>query len=268
VSDREVLITNVLLFVLVLGLIPLALRHAAARRALVLPLAGVVGYMLARIVAPYLQVPQRYIAYTLPLFMVVFFPASAAALAGVLSPTRWAIRARPVGGVLGAVVVLVLLGGRGNPMAGYTVALNTNTRIYEFVRGLPKDVLVAGWPGGTIDDVPYVSRRRAFITRENHMAFHEGYALKMRCRMSALITALFGDDRQKLVELRDTFGVTHLIIDADNFSSPPSYFAPFDIDVKRFWQKGRERGFAVEAVLEKATVFREGKLTVLDLSRL
>ena len=106
------------------------------------------------------------------------------------------------------------------------------------------------------------------MTRENHMAFHERYVLEMRRRMRALMAGLFGSDRQGLVELRDTFGVTHLIVNAEYFSKRPSYFAPFDAEVKRIWQKGMERGFWVQGVLAKATVFSEGKLSVLDLSRI
>jgi hypothetical protein len=269
VKGREALVMDMLLLLLVLGLIPLARGEGAVRRALALPLAGVVGYVLARGLPPFLYVPQRYMQYTVPLFMVALLPASGAALAQGLSPTRWAIRTRAIGAVLAAGAALMLVGGRGDPLTGYyTKVFHANTRIYEFVRGLPKDVLVAGWPGGVIQNVPYVSRRRAFITHETHQPTHEGYTLEMRHRMGAVIDALFSDDQQGLTKLRDIFGVTHLIVDVDNFSKPPSYFAPFDTEVKRTWERGSERGFAVESVLAKATVFCEGKLMVLDLSRL
>jgi hypothetical protein len=268
VKDWDAVITDVLLLVLVFGLIPLARQEAAARRALALPLAGMVGYVLARVLTPYLYMPSRYLQYTVPLFIVVLLPAGGAALVQVLSPARWAIRARHVGAVLAAGAVLVLLGGRGDPMVGYTRVLDANTRIYEFVRHLPKDVLVADWPGGVIQNVPYVSRRRVFITYEYHQPFHEGYTLEMRRRMGAVIDALFSDDRQGLMTLRDAFGVTHLIVDANHYSKPPSYFAPFDAEVKRTWQRGKERGFAVEGAVAKAAVFREGALVILDLSRL
>lgn len=268
VRGHEAVVMDALLLVLALGFIPLATRNVAARRALALLLAGAVGYVLARAFAPYLYLPQRYMGYTVPLFLVVFLPASGAALAGVLSPRRWTTRARTTGAVLVGGAVLVFLGGRGDPWAGYTVALHSNTRIYDFIRGLPKNVLVAGWPGGVIDDVPYFCRRRAFVTYETHTPYHERYLLEMRRRMDALIAALFSEDQQGLIELRDTFGVTHVIVNADEFSKPPWYFAPFDTEIKRAWQRGAKRGFAVENVLAKAAVFREGKLTLLDLSRL
>jgi hypothetical protein len=266
--DRTTLVMKGLSLLLMLGLIPLAKRDAGARRALALPLAAGAGYVLAVALAPYMYIPQRYLAYAVPLLVTVLLPASGAALAGIVSPPRWARHAATIGAVFAGGAALLLLGGRGGPGTGYTVKLDGDARIYKFIRGLPKDALVAGWPRGVIDNVPYACRRRAFVTYETHQVFHEGYVLEMRRRMHALIAALFSDDPRGLMELRDTFGVTHLIVDAEDFSKPPRYFAPFDTEVKRTWQRGVERGFAIESLLTKATVFREGKLTVLDLSRL
>lgn len=264
---RETMVTNVLLIIFGLGLVPLAKQGGAARRSLALPFAGLTGYVLATVFTPYLYVPQRYIAYTLPLFIVVLLPASGAALAGVLWPARRAPWTRVVGVLLTAGASLVLLGGRGDPSAGYSVVLNPETKMYEFVRSLPKDALIAGWPGGVIDNVPYVCRRRAFMTRENHLTFQKGYVLEMRRRIHALMIALFSDDARGLLELRDTFDVTHLIVEAEYLSKPPPYFVPFDIEVGGIWQEGHLRGFAVETALAKAAVFSEGTLTVLDLSK-
>jgi hypothetical protein len=268
VGDHEPLVIDIFLFVLALGLIPLATANAGGRRALALPLATAVGYALARGLAPYLYMPQRYVAFTVPLMIAVFLPAGGATLAVVLSPARWAARSRVAGALIVVGAALLLLGGRGDEWAGYTVTLDPETRIYEFIRGLPKDALVAGWPGGVIDDIPYRCRRRAFMTFENHNVLHERYVLEMRRRMAALTAALLSDDRQELMALRDTFGVTHLIVDSEDFSAPPWYFAPFDRQIKETWRRGSERGFAVERVMTGIAVFREGKWTVLDLSRL
>jgi hypothetical protein len=129
-------------------------------------------------------------------------------------------------------------------------------------------MLIAGWPGGTIENVSYTCRRRAFLTYETHNAHHEWYVLEMRRRMDALIMAFFSDDQRALVNLRDVFGVTHLIVSAEDFSRPPWYFAPFDSAINRAWRQGRERGFAVLRVLAQAAVWRDEKLTVLDLSKI
>ncbi len=265
---QEVVIADALLVLVALGLVPLAMRHPGARRGLALGFAGIGGFVLAQVFSPFLYVPQRYLVYTLPLFIVAFLPASGAAIAQAVSPRRWAPGARAAGATLATGVALLCLGGRGDPTTGYTVTLDPAVHIYEFLGGLPKDALVAGWPGGPIDNVPYVSRRRAFVTRENHLAFHERYVVEMRLRMRSLIRAYYDTDAQGLKDLRERFGVTHLIVDAKDLSMPPTYFAPFDRDVTRLWQEARGRPFASQAAIGKATVFHEGTLTVLDLSKL
>jgi len=268
---REAVVADVLMVVLVLGLIPLARREGAARRALTLAAAGAVGYALARALSPYLYMSDRYTQYSVPLLIVVLLPACGAALVQHLSPARWTPRLRPIGALLAGGVVLILLGGHGDPLGGLRTAGidEAPMTLYAFVGSLPKDALVAGWPTGTaIQNVPYLSRRRAFVTSETHQPFHEGFALEMRRRMDVLIEALLGDDPRALVTLRDSFGVTHLIVDTNDFAEAPEYWAPFDAEAARTWQRGKERGFAVERAVTTASVFREGHLMVVDLSKL
>jgi hypothetical protein len=268
VKDREALVKDMLLVVLVLGVIPLATWDARARRALALPLAGAVGFVLARAFSPYLYAPERYTIYTFSLFMLVFLPASGLALAQILAPARSATRARALGALWVGGAALALLGGRGDPWGGYAVKLDAKPPVYQFISGLPKNALVAGWPGGVIENVSYLCRRRAFVSYETHNVHHEGYVLEMRRRMDALIGALFSDDPQRLADLRDGFGVTHLIVNRDDFARPPWYFVPFPTELRRVWGQGQANGFAVENVLARAGVLRDGKLTVLDLSKL
>jgi hypothetical protein len=266
-AQRADLMTDGLAVLLVLGVTALAGWSQGARRMLALALASSVGYVAARAVAPHLSTPQRYLAYSLPLLAMVALPAGTAALAqvGLRARTR---RGTAVGAVLVVGTALLLLGGRGDSRSGYTVVIDADTRIYGFLRSLPPDALIAGWPGGVIENVPYVCRRSAFLTLETHQPIHEAYALEMRRRMSILIAALLGDDETALRDLHETFGVSHLIVDVRHFSQPPRYFAPYDADVALAWRRGSDRGFAARARLANAGIFREGPLVLLDLSRL
>jgi hypothetical protein len=266
-AGRVDLVVTTLAVLLALGAISLAVRSQGARRSLALALGSSVGYLAARAMAPHLSTPQRYVAYSLPLLVMVGLPAGAAALAR-LAFRRQPRRGAAVGAVAAVGIVLLLLGRRGDPASGYTVAIAADTRLYDFLRTLPREALIAGWPDGAINNVAYVSRRRAFVTLETHQPIHQAFALEMRRRMRILIPALLGDDATALRQLRGTFGVTHLIVDVRHFSRPPQYFAPFDADVTRTWLRGHQRGFAAEAILDRAAVFREGPIAVLELSRL
>jgi hypothetical protein len=133
---------------------------------------------------------------------------------------------------------------------------------------LPKDVLIAGWPTD-LDNVPYVSRRQAFVTQELNGAFQKGYADEMRRRMHALIEAYFATDPSALERLRDDFGVTHLIFSKTSLRrSRQNISKPFSEWIQKAFSDGKSKGFEIPRQIDAAKVFSDGPLIVLDLRRL
>ncbi|MGH7322078.1 MAG: hypothetical protein ACRELA_20980, partial [Candidatus Rokuibacteriota bacterium] len=262
-------LTLALLGLTALGLGCLAWRESAARRFLVLGAAALLTHTLSRLVAPHLYLPQRYVSFPIPILLVVALPVAAGALPRFVPRLRARPWAKPVATIAVTVACLLLLGGRGDPEVGLTVDLRPGAPIFAFLARLPEGTLVAGWPGGIIDSVPYVSRRPAFLTFETHQAFHGGYLDELRRRTRALIDAVLAVDPGPLLRLRDEWGVTHLIIDRGHYgASPPTYFKPFDDWTREAVARGRPAGFEVPRQLPAATVFTEGTLAVLDLRRL
>jgi hypothetical protein len=148
--------------------------------------------------------------------MLLLLPAGAGAL----------VRGRSVAGIrIGpratALVIVafslspaLLLGGRGTRNAELNIRIPESERpLYEFLSGLPPDVLIAGWPGHAIDNVPYISARRILMSFETHLPFHEAYVRELRRRMTLLTDAYFATDVSPVLRLRDELGVTHLIVD-------------------------------------------------------
>ncbi len=130
-------------------------------------------------------------------------------------------------------------------------------------------MLVAGYPSGVIDNVPYVCRRQALLTRETHEATHTAYAEEMRRRMRAFVAAYFAADAAPLARLRDEFGVTHLVVDKSHFGTEaPTYFNPFNAEIQSAHAAGRRHGFAVLEFAGSLAVFSEENILVLDLRRL
>ena len=138
-----------------------------------------------------------------------------------------------VGRVVVVFFVLLLLGARGTSWAGLTVLVPPAQRpLYATLAELPKTSVVAGWPGQAIDNVPYLSRRTAFVTRETHMPFHRRYTELIRERMRAFVAAYYASDPEPLRALHRRYGVTHLVVDRKHFAAPPPYFAPFDAEAR------------------------------------
>src|SRR5207237_3938404 len=93
-------------------------------------------------------------------------------------------------------------------------------------------------------------------------------ANEMRGRMRSLIEPYFATYRTSLKQLRDNFGVTHLIFQQSILEKPPDYFKPFSDWVQKAFNDGRNKGFEIPRQVEAAKVFSDGPLIVLDLRRL
>jgi hypothetical protein len=265
-SNGDVVI-ELLTGALLVGGMFVAARDPTGRRFLLIGIAAWLSHLLARALAPSLYGPERYILYAVPILLVVLIPAAGAAVGARLAGRRFVAFGGAVGVIIIGAMVLLPFAGRGSGDIGLDVDVTSQQRLYGFLRDLPKDVLIAGWPTD-LDDVPYVSRRQAFITLELHTAFQKGYADEMRRRMRALINAYFATDRGALERLRDDFGVTHLIFQQSILEKPPEYFEPFSDWIQRAFNDGRSKGFEIPRQVEAAKVFSDGPLIVLDLRRL
>jgi hypothetical protein len=252
----------VILVVAAGGFVMLAKRRVEARRLLVFVAVLIVAHTLSLFVTPKLFLPERYVAYGVPAFALLVVPAGFSFLA---DHARRALRFVPLGWNM---AVLALVGTYGATWSGLTVLVPPAERpLYEAIAALPNESVIAGWPGFAIDNVPYLSRRTAFMTRETHMPFHIGYTMLMRERMRALVAAYYASDLRPLSTLHRRYGVTHLIVDPRDFASPAPTFAPFDAETRAAFERGKERGFAVLRIAPKLgrTV---GGLVLVDLSPL
>jgi hypothetical protein len=258
---------------ILLGVARLGLSSAAVRRLAALAAATFVGYEIANLVTPTLVVPQRYAQYAIP----VLVPLGLVAGLRGLFPAREREgpptpgRARATTGFVLAVgtVVLLLFGGSGPlPRRDDYTLRRPDRPLYSAIKKLDESALIAGWPEGVMNQVPIATKRTAFLTQETHMPYHSEMTLLMRERMRALIAAYFATDTWPLRELVTRFGVTHLVVEWSHFHTPPSYFEPFDADLRRALHAARGQRYEVLELAERAAVFTDEKYALLDLSRI
>jgi hypothetical protein len=169
-------------------------------------------------------------------------------------------------------VYLALFSGRGNPKLADAFVQPEARPLFAVIAKLPKDVMIAGWPLGTLRELEYATRRNVFLTGELHMVLHLEYMKRMRERMDALFDAYFATDTAPLHQLREKFGVTHLIVETAHFSDPaklPEYYAPWRsrIAPRLAEIKGKET-LLERTVHERAAVFRQDGFILLDLAKL
>jgi hypothetical protein len=249
------------------GWIRLAFLRPEARRLSLLLAAACAGHLLARTFPPFFYLPQRYLMYPLPELATLMVATGALGLV----PASFRDRNHPwhmplVVGSAGA-MILALLGAHGSNRAGLNYKA-AKTGGFDYVAKLRPDVLVAGWPGGFMDSVPYVSRRQALVTAETYQAFHAQYALEMRRRTDAVIDAYFATDITPLLRLRRDFNVTHFVVDLPIVQRRSAHlFRPFDQHIAAAVRRTTGKPLEVERQFANA-VYRDKTRVILDLSRL
>jgi hypothetical protein len=245
-----------------LGCAFLARRRVEARRFLLLPAAVVLCHTAALLVEPRLFLPERYVAYAVPIIALVAVPSTLGAFARVRTWSRtlpWLFN----------VLLVLVLGSRGVAWSGLTVNVPAvDHPLFAAIARLPKDAVIAAFPSETSDSIPYLTRRAVFLARETHMPFHTRYTELMRRRARALFDAYFTSSADDLREFRDRQGVTHLLLNRNDFETRPTYFAPFDRRIARDFAAGKANGFAALESAPKLGVFARGAWVLLDLGKL
>ncbi|HRZ11752.1 MAG TPA: hypothetical protein P5567_04770 [Kiritimatiellia bacterium] len=246
------------------GTVLLARRETAAGRLLLLLAAAVLTYLAAARLAPSLYFPQRYMIYSAPVLAMLLLPAAVRQLAFAIRP----VAAGPATAVV-TLACLLLLGGRGGGATGLSVDASADRELYRRLAALPPGSLIAGWPEGALDNVPWLSRRSVLMNRECHEAIHQGCADQMRRRMKALTDAYFATTPEPLLRLRRNWGVTHLLADLAHYEEEaPTYFEPFGDSIREAHAAMRRSGSEVLRQADVCAVFRHGSMMLLDLSRL
>lgn len=246
------------------GFIASLRTNAAAVRIVLLLMAAFVAYVLAKPVLPLFYLPSRYPKFTAPPLMMLFVSVGAL---GLLSLGRHGPLQRMLCSTSLAVVVLALLGADVDPKRGLSKDLKGQVPLLEFVAELPDDVVLAGVPGGPIENVPFYSRRGVLITRETHQPFHHGFVVETRERMNDFIDAYWAAEEAPIRALMERHHVTHLIVrPADFRGKPPKYHAPFRERITEIHRKHRGSYLMLD-LLEPGSIFEHEGHHVVDLEK-
>jgi hypothetical protein len=260
-------ISWVLLALVLAGGGALLVRERAARRVMLFGVAAVIGHTVSRVVVPYAYLPERYIAYPVPLLGTLAVAACVAGPFGAAFAQGWrrwlalGVRAAYTAGLL------LSFAGRVTGGAGLTTNLRRDLPLFGHILSLPENALIAGWPKGIMNAVPYAGRRPALLTQETHQAFHKGYVEEMRRRMRAFVDAYFATSPEPLLRLKAEFGVTHLLVEKQHFRRPPGYFLPFGEYIRERVKAAGGR-YIVPQLARTAAAFRRGDYVLIDLAKI
>ncbi|MFC1462409.1 hypothetical protein ACFLQU_02275 [Verrucomicrobiota bacterium] len=259
----------VLLLWALVGLL-VAIRREPVMHFLLLPVVAVCGFFISRPLAPLLYLPGRYIIYVFPITAAVGVPTGLVLLGRELASR---LKCSPLVTAIPAVALLLIsvafMGTyRQNPYHGLPVDARWTQPLYDFIGNLPGNAVIADWPQGYGEGVPYFCRRSALITMETYQTFHEKYTHMVRDRLESVIEAYLAGNPAPLVLLRDKFGVTHLLVCPSDYKTAPAIFQPFSEFAVQRYIRGKAAGWECVRQIEHASVFEDSGTHVLDLSLL
>lgn len=241
-------------------------RRARTRRFAAVAVGAGFAHIAARLMAPHLYAPSRFAMYAVPPLAAVGLPVGLLWLGQGLGATR---RTRDGLAVLAVGLLVALVGGRGSSEAGLTVWIDDEQlALYEHVAQLEPDVLIAGWPDEAMSNLPYVARRRAYMTGEMHMGYHAGFLEKVRTRLRPFFKAYLSEELAPLQRLRRERGVTHILVEKAHFvSRDMTYMPPYRTEILALWDALGDR---VPALLSfpDAVGFESERYLLVDLGRL
>lgn len=240
---------------------------------------SLVLFGIAHILLFKLHLPSRYTIYTLPLAFMLAIGASTGPFLEATKGLWISIKARELLGWirsrrLAPALLALTLAAYAWAQAHLILRLDTQMvaldrtqrEMLEFLRGLPKEALVAAHPLDA-NNVPLVSQRKVLASQELSLPYQMGYYKTIRQRTFDFFGAYYAMDWGEIEEFVKEYGIAALVVNKRHFI--PSflqegriYFEPFHSFAKRKLQE-RAEGFALLAPPRERLCFENSQFLVL-----
>lgn len=244
-----------------------ARRRPELLRPWLLLMAAILGHALASMVAPRLFLPERYVQYSVPPSLALLVGVGFGSARPAETPSRHRLALQ----IVAVALIVGILGGRGTSWVGIEVYVPPGERpMYSAFSRLPRNSVIAGWPVGPTENVPYLSGRRVLSNFQLEMPFHSKFTLESRARLAAFFEAYFATSPDPIRRLCTKFHVTHLLYDPSHFSGEaPDYYAPYRRMVAHHHRLAREADpLLVQLSTRAGTQHFAGGLALVDLARI
>jgi len=230
-------------------------------------IAGIaMSFLAAKTLFPLLYIPSRYIALGTTALTPVVFPALWSTLACTAVPKRYARAASFATIMLGAAILMSLSWHTLAPKKLPTAS--GNRALFAFIRTLPADAVVASWPRGIINMVPLFTAKSVLVFEEGHQIFHRDFLEELRRRTRAIINAYAATDMGPIQQLRQSYNVTHILVNKRHLTQVPDYFAPFVHEIRAARKKIDIKQLALTELSRTKAVFKNNDYVVVDIREL
>lgn len=239
-----------------------------SRPVLALETALVVGsafllFFAGRVLAFRLGFPDRFFFFVLPV-LFAFFPALVLHAARA-SRELWGLA------LFAAMVSLLAAPWQRSNVPGKIVDTSEHQPLLGFIRELPPQTLVTAWPAAVLDDIPLLAHREVLFNYENAHPLYFPFYQHIQDRALDTVRLAFSLDASEAAALRDTHGLTHLVLRHDLFDPnkrSPGFFSPID-EAAAYFRRQRLAKNPIFARPDPAwVVYQDDGFRVIDLTRL
>ena len=171
-------------------------------------------FLLAHLLIFYLYLPGRYVKWTVPIALSISAGVGIAMLLDGLAHRFSSSRRVAVAYGLALFVGLIVSLYPGRYQGKFLP--DPNPSLTAYLRGQPKDLLIAGVPSET-DSIPALTGRRVLATREYALPYHLGYYEQVRQRLLDLIDAYYAESPREVAEFANRYGVDLLLVNRTAF---------------------------------------------------
>lgn len=207
-SIRRPFHTNNLFILLLLTIISIAIYR---KKIFKLPtiiylmlLSGFILQSLAALLLFRLHMPARFVWYTVPIILILTF-AHGMYFLSINKKTRHVFT-----------ILVLLLPLFFIPNINYVPTHCEDKEIYDYIKALPKDVLIAGHPWD-MNCIALYGQRKPFIMSEANIPYYKDYYTIIRQRNFDFFSAYYSDSKLAVEELCKKEGITHIVTNKEYF---------------------------------------------------
>lgn len=221
--------------------------------------ASFVLFIISNIFMYSLYGPSRYVRHPLPIFLIFFI---------TINMDEIVKRFKDKYGRLVFLSSLVLLTSIFFiPRLHARYIIGSYPSLYNFLKTLPKDILIAGHPT-FMDNIPVFAERKVLVNEETSEPFHKVLYPIVKERTCDFFKAYYSNSFEEIRNFCRKYNVDYLIVNKEHFSKDyiidgNFYLKPFNEYVENLTRNKDSVSFALMNISEDKKIFKEGDIFVI-----
>ncbi len=194
-----------------------------------LPIGSLILQSLAVLLLFRLHIPSRYVQYSIPLFLIIF-----------LSHGIYLLSIQKKLKYIFAILLLILAAFYINKLIlipQYNPVYCADKGIYDYLKTLPDDVLIAGHPVD-MNCIALFGEKRPFVMSMANSALLKDYYKIIRQRDFDFFSAYYSSDKKQVRDFCKKNSITHIVVNKEHFTEDylnqdfyySEAFEPFNIN--------------------------------------